>query len=1159
MTTTDTTGFTLADRYRETAGEMLLTGMQALVRLPLELNRREERDGRRTGVFISGYEGSPLAGYDLELLRQRELLEVHDIVVRPSVNEELAATSVMGSQLASVSPSCEFDGVVGLWYGKAPGLDRASDALRHASLGGAADNGGALVLVGDDSTAKSSTVPSSSETAMAELGLAVLSPSDPQEIIGFGLHGIWLSRFSGLYAGLKLATNVLDGSATVDLDAVPERGEEPPRLIDGVQFRHAATARFTQPALGELEATLSHQRRELALRYIVANGLNRIEGDAEARIGIVAAGAAYRDSLQALERLGIAPDDLSTSSVRLLKLGAISPLDPAVVREFADGLDEIIVVEEKRALIETAVKGVLFDAGLRVRVLGKGDGAGGRFLRESGDLPPDYLAELIGTRLFPDGGAPAGSGEPEQPLMRTLLPVITRTPYFCSGCPHNRSTVVPEGSLVGAGIGCHALATLMPSDRVGDFTGLCQMGGEGAAWTGMAPFVEEDHLFQNIGDGTFHHSGSLAIRAAVAAGVNITYKLLYNDAVAMTGGQTAVGKMAVPQVVQELLAEGVARVVITTEDTARYRRVRLPKGVEVRDRRELIPTQEELAKVPGVTVLIHDQECATELRRKRKRGMVETPTKRAFINERLCEGCGDCGQKSNCLSVQPVETLFGRKTRIDQATCNLDYSCLDGDCPSFVEVVPGSRTREEEVSARPVELPEPRAKVDPHRFNVRLVGIGGTGVVTSAQILAMAGSLAGMKVRGLDQLGLAQKGGPVVSDMKFASGDIDGANKIDPGECDLLLGNDLLVASDPRHLAVIDDARTIAIVSTSIVPTGHMVLSPSTAFPSIDDLTETIGENARSEDSHFVDARTIAVRALGSDQFANMMLIGMAYQTGALPLPLSALNRAVELNGAAVASNLRAIELGRRVVVEGAETFARSAGGIAHATGELLELLSELELDAELRDRLGLLAGELTDYQDRRYATTFLERVAAVIDRERELTGRAGALTATVGESLFKLMAYKDEYETARLYLDPEFERSVRDQFGDVRSMRYKLHPPILRAIGLKNKLSLGPWFRPVFVALRSMRRLRGTIADPFGYARVRKVERRLIADYTALVEEVLRLADRDTLPEARTLLAGPQEIRGYEDIKLSSVADYERLTTEGLARLRSGLTAAEG
>ncbi|WP_280425911.1 indolepyruvate ferredoxin oxidoreductase family protein [Nocardia carnea] len=1148
-----TRDFTLSDRYNMTDGELFLTGLQALVRVPLEQSRRDIAAGLRSGILISGYEGSPLAGYDLELNRQRELLDQQDIVFRPGVNEELAVNAVQGSQLAAASPNCEYDGVIGVWYGKAPGLDRASDALRHANLGGAAPNGGALVLVGDDSIAKSSTVPSSSETAMAELGLPIFVPADPQEILDFGLHAIAMSRFSGLWVGMKLATNVVDGAATVQLDRARVAVTSPSRVIDETDFTHQVSADFLQPNLARLEKSLVYERYELATRYVQVNEINRVIGDSRAKLGVITAGAPFRDTLQALERLGISQADLERSGIRILKLGVINPLDRDAVRDFCTGLDEVVVVEEKRAFVELAVKDALYGTPGAPRVVGKRDENSRPLLRANSDLPPELLAETLARRIrtvVPGKVAELGLTDIERRPARLTLPLLTRTPYFCSGCPHNRSTVVPDGSLVGAGIGCHTLAKLMPEDRVGDIASLSQMGGEGATWIGMQPFVSDEHMFQNLGDGTFHHSGSLAIRAAVAAGVNITYKLLYNDAVAMTGGQTAVGKMSVPQIVQELLAEGVTRVVITTDEVEKYRKIKLPRTVKVLDRAELIPIQEKLAATPGVTVLIHDQECATELRRKRKRGLVAEPPTRAFINERLCEGCGDCGQKSNCMSVQPVETAFGRKTRIDQASCNKDYSCLDGDCPSFVAVEPSTSARKKTADPGLPELPEPAPKVSPEAFNVRITGVGGTGVVTAAQILATAGALAGLHVRGLDQLGLAQKGGAVVSDLKFSAGPITGTNKLADGECDLYLGCDLLVAADEKNSTAASSRRTIAVISTAQVPTGSMILDPGTGFPSVASIRKSLDAVSRADDSVYADAREIARREFGSDQLANMVLVGIAVQAGALPIPLPSIEKAIELNGVAVAANRRAIVVGRRHVLEPyADTTAKPRAKKSGRTGDSAELhraLTQIDgISEALRDRVGFLAADLVDYQNVTYALSFLSFVENTAVREARALGSPGALTATAVESMFKLMAYKDEYETARHYLDPEFDRAVREQFGDGATYRYKLHPPVFRAMGLKNKLSLGPWFKLALHILRRSRGLRGTRLDVFGYAHVRKVERALIEEFAQLTAEIVPLATPLTADRVEAILAMPQEIRGYEHIKLDNVAEYHRKVDE--------------
>jgi len=1026
--------------------------------------------------------------------------------------------------------------------------------LRHANLGGAAGNGGALVLVGDDSTAKSSTVPSSSESAMAELGLPILAPSDPQEVLDFGLHGIAMSRFSGLWVGMKLATNVVDGSATVHIDDSRVTVQIPSREIDGIDFRHTVSSHFLQPTLTRLEQSMAYNRFELARRYIAANDLNRAIGDPDARLGIITAGAAFRDTLQALGRLGISESDLMDSGIRILKLDVIHPLDQHEVQKFCASLDEVLVIEEKRAFIELAVKDVLYGLPDSPRVLGKIDEDRRPFLRADSDLPPEFLADKIAQRVrkvLSSSQIERFVLEPATPKSRFRLdlPMLARTPYFCSGCPHNRSTVVPDGSLVGAGIGCHAIATMMPEERVGEIASLCQMGGEGAPWIGMAPFVREDHLFQNLGDGTFHHSGSLAIRAAIASGVNITYKLLYNDAVAMTGGQSAVGKMSVPQIVQELLAEGVQRIVITTDDVKKYRKVKLPRSVAVRDRSELIPVQEELAAISGVTVLIHDQECATELRRKRKRGLVADPTTRAFINERLCEGCGDCGQKSNCMSVQPIETEFGRKTKIDQASCNKDYSCLDGDCPSFVAVQPGKTTRKKDFASVPV-LPEPTPTVDVEDFNVRITGVGGTGVVTTSQIIATAGTLAGFHVRGLDQLGLAQKGGAVVSDLKFSSRPIEGANKLAAGDCDLYLGCDLLVAADEKNLAVTSHQRTVCVISTSQVPTGSMILKPSTAFPVAADVRHMLESASRPDESVYADARNLAYREFGSDQLANMILVGMAVQAGALPIPVQSIEKAIDLNGVAVAANLRAIQVGREHVIDprpedSSKTLRNNSARIRaeHLTHAAIAELNGI--DEKFKDRVGFLAADLIAYQNRSYALRFVKFVSDTAELESAALGTVGPLTAAATESMFKLMAYKDEYETARLYLDPQFEHSVRETFGDDATFKYKLHPPILRAMGLKNKLSLGAWFKPALYVLRAGRQLRGTPWDVFGYAHVRRLERALVDEFAELTARVVPTATQDNIERVEALLTLAQQIRGYESIKLDSVAEYRRKIEE--------------
>ncbi|NEC85064.1 indolepyruvate ferredoxin oxidoreductase family protein [Streptomyces sp. SID12501] len=1140
---------TLTDRYEKRDGVAYMSGLQALVRLPLEQRRVDRANGLDTRTLVSGYEGSPLAGYDLELHRRAALLDEHGVVFRPGVNEELGATAVLGSQLVSVVGEATCDGVVGIWYGKAPGLDRATDAFRHGNLGGAAPTGGVLALVGDDSVAKSSTVPSSSEMAMAEIGMTVLSPCDAQDILELGLHGVALSRFCGLWTGLKLATNVVDGGMTVDLHALHVEPVVPDNIVGGRPYVHEVSADFLQPTLAGLERSLMDTRPELARRYARANGLNRIVGDPAAAIGFVAHGATYLDTLRALRRLGI---DVHRpgSGVRVLKLGMISPLEPHVVQEFADGLDEIVVVEEKRAFVELALKDLLYGRPGAPAVFGKRGPDGGHLLRADADLPPEVIAEAVAARLETrlKGFFAPRSSQPDA-RARRMLPLLARQPYFCSGCPHNRSTRVPDGSLVGGGIGCSGLIVRMDEDRTGDVIGLCQMGGEGVAWVGLAPFVQEDHIFQNLGDGTYHHSGSLAVRAAVAAGVNITYKLLYNSAVAMTGGQQPVGGLSVLDMVRELLIEGVGRVVITTEAPEGYRRVRLPAGVEVRHRDRLIETQEELSRVEGVSVLIHDQECATELRRKRKRQQVADPATRVFVNERVCEGCGDCGAKSNCLSVQPVETEFGRKTQIHQSSCNKDYSCVDGDCPSFVVVQPGEgggRRSPEPLAADVFPAPHVQAPVE--GFGLRMTGIGGTGVVTTAQVLATAAVIDGHHVRGLDQLGMAQKGGAVVSDLLLSESGERGPNKVGAGECSLYLGCDLLVAAADNNLAITSPDRTIAVVSTSEVPTGAMVTHVEVTFPTADRTLDVIAR--RTRDLVCVDAREICGRLFGDDQYANTFLVGAATQAGALPIAPESIEKALALNGTAVERNIQAFRRGRQAVadpealnraVAAPEATSSSPSAAAAAIAGRIGAGTDTALGALVARRVH----ELIGYQNESYARDYAQVVRKVRAREELVLGAAGEITEGVATFLFKLMAYKDEYEVARLSLAPELGEVITDRFGAGATWAYKFHPPVLKAWGMKNKMTLGRWAKPALVTLRRMRALRGTKLDPFGMARVRRVERALIAEYVAGVDHALaRLtpATRDVVLELVNL---PDLVRGYEEIKLANVELYRsRLTT---------------
>ncbi len=1141
--------FTLEDRYLREDGTVYLSGVQALVRMLFDRSRHDRATGASPAVFVSGYEGSPLAGYDLELGRRSVLLDKHNVVHRPGLNEELAATAVMGSQLTK-SVGSSRGGVTGIWYGKAPGLDRATDALRHANLAGTDPAGGAVALVGDDPNAKSSSVPCASELALADLSMPIFFPSDSQDVLDFGLHAVELSRASGLWSSMKLVANVADAASTAEV-----RPQWTPPELALPAYRHKPSSRLLGTTLMALERSLYTERLPLALEYVRASGINRIvqEGPAD-RVGIVTAGKSYLDLMQALRLLGLDSDALSRHGIRILKLGVIHPLDPSIVRRFADGLTEIVVVEEKRSFVEAAIKEVLYGTSGAPAVYGKTGPDGRTLCTELGELDPDTVARVLAARLSAHHEIPSVTAWGQRRHReRISVPLLTRTPYFCSGCPHNSSTKVPEGTVVGGGIGCHAMALFMEPEQVGDVVGLTQMGGEGAQWLGMEPFVEASHFVQNIGDGTFTHSGSLAVRAAVAAGVNITYKILYNSTVAMTGGQDAIGGLPVERLASLLLVEGVAKVVITADEPKRFRGVRLPDGVEVRHRDELLSTQEELAAVSGVTVLIHDQECAAEKRRKRRRGKLETPAAKVVINERVCEGCGDCGEKSNCLSVQPVATEFGRKTAIHQSSCNVDYSCLAGDCPSFMTVVPSGRKKRRhagEIFA--AELPEPRRASAGTDFSVRITGVGGTGVVTVAQILATAAVLEGKQVRTLDQTGLAQKGGAVVSDLKITAEPTPQAPKLAAGECDLYLACDVLVGADPAHLGVSDSGRTTAVVSTTEVPTGRMIVDTTVSFPDAAAVRGAISDKAARTVA--LDARALAETLFDDDQFANILQLGAAHQTGAILLDAASVERAIELNGVAVERNIQAFRRGRQLVADpGALHDAVTPPAVAatptpSAATLRARALVHAEPGSELARLLDIRVPELVQYQNVRYAREYAE----FVERVRVLEGDSTAVTEAVARNLHKLMAYKDEYEVARLALDPAVIAGIEAEFGEGSRYAYRLHPPFLRAMGMKRKIALGPAFRPAFVALRAARKLRGTRWDLFGKAEVRKVERELVGQYRDAILAAFGTEDTDR-GRLLALAELPDLVRGYEDVKLANVEAYRREQASLLDGLVSG------
>jgi indolepyruvate ferredoxin oxidoreductase len=1130
------TTVTLDDKYTARHGRVLISGIQALVRMILEQRRLDTARGLDTRAFVTGYQGSPLAGLDQEMARARPFLDDAGVVFRPGLNEELAATSVAGTQLLRQAPGRRHDGVTGFWYGKNPGLDRAADAIRHGTLAGTTALGGAVALIGDDPSCKSSTVPSSCEPMAQSLLLPLLAPGSVAEIVELGLHAVAMSRASGLWTGLKIVADVADAAATVDVGAldlgvpVPSRAEEAPRVLVGATALDAEHDALTR-------------RLDLARAYARAAGLNRIAFTSRnATLGVLASGTSAATVQRALDDLGLDEAAMEALGLRIITLAMPFPVDAEVLAELTDGLDEVLVVEDKVPFLENHLKSALYSRPGAPRIVGRHDPDGRTLLPARSALGAEDVAGALAARIGPDRlprtAAVHLQATAPKPPSRIALPLAARTPFFCSGCPHNTSTRTSDDTLVGVGIGCHAMIALDGAGR-GHQLGLTQMGGEGAQWLGLAPFTDDRHFVQNLGDGTFHHSGSLAIRAAVAAGVTMTYKLLYNDAVAMTGGQRAEGRLDVPALTRWLAVEGVRRVVVTTADPGSYRGVPLDPIAAVAHRDDFAAAEKELAGIDGVTVLIHDDRCAAEERRLRKRGKLPAPTAKVVVNERVCEGCGDCGQVSTCLSVQPVDTEFGRKTRIHQASCNTDLSCLKGDCPSFLLVEPRTRGPRP-VPEPPAGLPEPASRLTGDTALLRMPGIGGTGVVTVSQILQMAAHLDGRYAAGLEQIGLAQKGGPVVSDVRIAKQPVRGALRASRGTADVLIGFDLLGAASEPNLATARPGHTIAVVSSAVVPTAAMVTGRVAVPGSPAEALDRIGAATRPDAALHVDAQGLSEALFGDHMPANMLLVGAAFQHGCVPISAEAIEQAIRLNGAGVEKTLAAFRWGRAAVADPAAVAAatRAPAAVGGSTG--------------FADVLATRVADLTGYQDERYADRYAEEVqrVAAIATERAGTDVGERVAVAYARGLHKLMAYKDEYEVARLHLDPA-EQSRRDaEFGPDAEVSVLLHPPVLRALGMTRKIRLRRSAGPVFRALRAARRLRGTALDPFGHAEVRRVERALVPEYQALVREALEHLHPDNADAVAEVAALPDVIRGYEEIKLRAVSAFREKAAAALADL---------
>lgn len=1137
---------TLDDRYARESGQIILSGIQALVRLPLLQARRDRGAGIDTAGFVSGYRGSPLGGLDKALWDARPFLDEARIVFRPGVNEDLAATSVWGTQQVGLYPGAKHDGVFAMWYGKAPGVDRSCDAFRHANAAGTAPNGGVLLVAGDDHGCKSSTLPSQSEFTLMDLGVPVLNPANVQDVLDFGQLGWAMSRYAGLWVGLIALADTMDSTATVDAGAsrtivLPPDFTLPP---DGLSIRLE-----DEPVAQEQR--LLEQKIPAAQAFARANDVNRlVVPSPQAEVGIVATGKAWLDVCQALTELGLLDDaDVERAGVRLMKVGMPWPLDDTHVREFARGLDRILVVEEKRPLLEDGLRNLLYGTAGAPRILGKHDGQGDRLLNTVGELSPAMVARAI-AKVLPDR---ARTEQIEKHLaflvrredaLHEKPPSAQRQPLFCAGCPHNSSTKVPEGSRAMAGIGCHYMARWI-DPNTSTFT---QMGGEGAPWIGQSPFTETEHVFVNMGDGTYFHSGLLAIRAAVSAGVNVTYKILYNDAVAMTGGQHVDGSLSVAEIVEQLRAEGVKRVEVVADDPSRHDARPLP-GVHVRHRDDLDELQRELRETKGCSVIVYDQVCATELRRRRKRGQAPKATQRVLINELVCEGCGDCTAASGCVAVEPLPTEHGVKRTVNQSACNIDTSCVKGFCPSFV-TIEGATPRRPEAQGRSEDdpagdLPQPTLPDLDDPLNVVITGVGGTGIVTVSQLLAMAAHLDGNAAVTLDMTGLAQKGGAVLSHVRIGreQGQLY-ATRVAAGRADLLLACDLVTAGGEASLTRISPEHTLAVVNTHLMPTADFVLRGQTDFGDAS-LLARVKRHAR--EVRAVDATGLAERLLGDAVGANLFALGYAWQLGRVPVSLEAMEQAIELNGVAVAMNLRAFSWGRLAAAEpGHDAF--DAEREAEAT---VDPVRKLDLDALLEAR----AEELTNYHGPELATRYLDRMAA-LRRAAPDGDDARTLLETAARQYARVLMVKDEFEVARLYSDGRFAERLRRTFEDGGRTRVHLAPPVLPlgtdGRGNPRKIPFGPWMLRAFGLLARARRLRNSWLDPFRGSDDRRRELALVATFEDLLDEVTDRVDATSVAAATQLLASAEQVRGFGPVRARNDATWR----DALPALREAFLA---
>ncbi len=1123
----------LDDKYALDTTRAYMTGIEALVRLPMLQHQRDQSRGLNTAAFISGYRGSPVGGVDQAMWKAQPWLERHNVHFQPGINEDLAATAVWGSQQTNLFAGAKYDGVFGMWYGKGPGVDRSMDVIKHANAFGTSRYGGVLAVAGDDHACKSSTLPHQSEHMFIGASVPVLSPANVQEVLDLGIYGWELSRYSGCWVAMKAITENMDSAISADIDperidiVIPDEFELP---VDGVH------GRWPDKPL-EQELRLNKYKIYAAREFARVNRLNRIVLDSpRARFGIATSGKSYLDVMQALEDMGIDEAVAAEIGLRVFKIGMSWPLEPRTTHEFAEGLEEILVVEEKRSVIEDQLTGQLYNYPVsgRPRVIGEFDEEGRDLLPNLGELTPAMVALAIAGRIKRFFRSETMDQrirwieEKERSLARPA-DGIERVPHFCSGCPHNTSTRVPEGSHALGGIGCHYMATWMPDRETHTFT---QMGGEGATWIGQAPFTDTRHVFQNLGDGTYFHSGIMAVRAAVSAGVNITYKILYNDAVAMTGGQPIDGSLSVEDLIYQLRGEGVRRIALVSDEPASWRGQfgQIP-GFSLHHRDEMDSLQKELREFVGTSVIVYQQTCAAEKRRRRKKGIMDDPPKRLFINDEVCEGCGDCSIKSNCLSVVPKETSLGRKRKIDQSACNKDYSCANGFCPSFVTVL-GGKLRKPKAAASVGTalfdpLPEPVLPDLDKPWNTVVTGVGGTGVLTITALVAMAAHIEGKGCATMNQTGLAQKFGAVVSHVRVSRKQEDiMAVRIPAGEADLLLGCDLVVTTTYEALGKVAQGRTHAVVNEAEVPTSAFILDPDARFPT-DGMKQRVADEVGNEETHFIDSTRIATGLLGDAIAGNLFLLGFAWQRGLVPVSAQALEKAIELNGVAVDFNKQAFLWGRRC--------AHQPERVLEALGERGNKQADIPAEPSLDELLADRQRRLVSYQNTAYAQQYSQWVTRVQDADRDPQA-SDSLTRTVARNLYKLMAIKDEYEVARLYSDGDFQRKLEQQFEGDFELRFNLAPPILSKrdpqTGHLQKREFGPWMQTAFALLAKFRGLRGSALDIFSYTEERRQERQDLQDYQQLLEDILGGLSEEKYATAVALADLPAGLRGFGHVK---------------------------